>query len=133
MKNIFKPLLLIVLLAFSCSSDDENSTNINTSELIGTWNLTEVKLDDKSVLTLTDCKKQETLNFISNSEVEWHTPEEDNMKPPCSFFDYDMTYSINGTKVIATWKDISIEIEANQLDSDILTISSSNWIATFSK
>ncbi len=58
----------------------------NTSDLIGTWNLTEVKLDDDSIRTLTDCKKQETLIFTSNSEVEWHTPEEDDMEPLCSFF-----------------------------------------------
>ncbi|MDO5977794.1 lipoprotein [Flavivirga spongiicola] len=130
MKKIIN-LFTITLLLTSCSNTDEN--NINSSLLFGLWEIDKVILNNGTNLALEECKLQETLYFTSGSTVQWHTPENDNMTNPCSFFDYNMMYILSGKKIIAKYKNTEIEINVSKIDDSIITIKQINLVTTFKK
>lgn len=126
-------ILLIAVLTFSCSSDDDsNETNLDPAVLNGIWEISEIKLNDGGNYTMPPCKIFETLTFSSGNKVVWHTPEEDDMSIPCEFLDIDMTYTISGNTVKAKYSTTEIELKVNG-SADEITLSSSNWTAYFSK
>lgn len=55
------------------------------------------------------------------------------MAEPCGFFDFEVTYTISGTQLVGTYDGGTINIDASQFSSNILTMKSNNRTVTFKK
>ena len=118
MKRIIISLMFSLFTLFSCSSgDSDNSTSVNTSELVDTWLLKQALLNGKDV--------------GSSNEIRFTNEKR-------AFFTYykygsngqDITetgtYSISGNTMIITWDTADPGLETAKYD--ILELTSSKLI-----
>lgn len=91
-------MLLSVITFAACSSDDDddnNSTSITETELIGTWDMTQVTVNGKSA------PLNGTAYIIFSSDKTYHIVFMD--------YDYEGTWKLEGNTITAVTPDSVVE------------------------
>ncbi|WP_299112250.1 lipocalin family protein [uncultured Winogradskyella sp.] len=89
--------ILIGIIIFSCSSDDDNS---NQDEIIGVWNLMSIENQGNDI-TVVDCQTQQNIVYNSNNSGTEKAPEEIS-QTPCEFNTVPFNWSRNGNEITLT-------------------------------
>ncbi len=117
MKNIkyLFVIFLSVLLPISCSNDDDNSSDLNDSALIGSWEFSEVDEGDELNITLKFNSNNTgtlvtTFTFDGETETEsenftWSTTGNKLTIKSSDGSASTITYSISGNKLTITDED----------------------------
>ena len=105
-------LFLIVIMIFSsCSNDDDSNSDDSSSSIIGKWKLT-AKSFGGQAQNLSDCEKEQTMEFFSNGTVENYYVD----NGPCNFSTLNFEYTKNNNRLI-----FSVDGEGNNGGTYVLT------------
>jgi hypothetical protein len=88
---------LTIIITSSCSSDDDSDANDSSGSIIGKWKLTAASYGGQSE-NLSDCEKQQTLEFFTNGSVENYFVD----NYPCDFSTINVDYSKNNNQLVFT-------------------------------
>jgi len=85
LKLMLVPMLLLGMLSFSCSSDDDSSNNMDV--IVGEWKISDVKIDGESVyaelVLLNPCPFQNQYHFRNDFSIQINTFEENSETGNC--------------------------------------------------
>ena len=113
-------LTIITCFAFSCSSDDSNSTKANQANIIGTWKLTS-ETENGTSIQLDECELLFTV-VITSTQITSTDYYGDN----CEIEDsYSITYSLKGNTITTTEDGETYNSTIITLNSTTLSIESS--------
>ncbi|MBQ0734948.1 lipocalin family protein [Aquimarina celericrescens] len=94
-KLSYFPLIIIIIIHLvSCSSDDSPDNSADQSLILGKWQLVKVTRSTGEI-TLSDCRKEETLTFSDNGNIENYYVDND----PCDYSTITFQYSVNGSEL----------------------------------
>lgn len=123
MKKIF---LLLTMAAFfvGCSSDDDNNNGGSTQAIVGTWVITEFKVNDND-LPLTECEQLEKIIFAQDNKFDEQHYDNATSSGDCLNYDDDF---------IGSWSETNgnYDIQANPDDSFAFFNDASSIAASFS-
>lgn len=118
MKKLSYILLAIITVTqfTSCSSDDSNGSN-DQNFILGKWQLVKItpNIDGEE---LSDCRKEETLTFFDNGNIENYF--EDNGL--CNFSTKTFQYSVNDDELTFSIPNEGINGDTYILKSHILSL-----------
>lgn len=114
MKKILSTLAMLLVISLgsttfvACSSDDENETKANETEILGSWEETHVKSGDKST---TEVVTTWTFNAdkTATEHVEAFVSTSYTKKNKILDMTFGFTYEYNGKKVKLTSTDPSVK------------------------
>tara|TARA_R110002051_G_scaffold34689_3_gene77091 strand:- start:5318 stop:5737 length:420 start_codon:yes stop_codon:yes gene_type:complete len=110
-------LTIITCFAFSCSSDDSNSTKANQANIIGTWKL-KSETENGTSIQLDECELLFTV-VITSTQITSTDYYGDN----CEIEDsYTSNYSIDGNTITITEDGETYESTIVTLNNSTLTI-----------
>jgi len=121
MKNIkyFFVMVFAVMLSVSCNSDDDNSSDLSTHALVGTWGVTEIVegMEIKARITFNaNNSGTSMLTFAGETQTEnfsWSTSG-NKLTMSISGESEVVTYSINGNKLTITDQDNEVVVFTKQ-------------------
>ncbi len=121
MKQLSYILLAIFTISqfISCSSDDSNGSN-DQNLILGKWQLIKVTRNMDEVI-LSDCRKEETLTFFDNGNIENYFVDSD----PCDFSTKTFQYSVNDDELTFSIPNEGINGRTYILKSRILCLTKS--------
>lgn len=97
-----KPIFLFALVTsslFSCSSNDDDNSTIDTTQLVGTWLLDNAKLDGEDV----DSSYKVQFTSAERAKFYYKNPTSNTTFGPDIIENGD--YSLNGNSFTVTWDD----------------------------
>ncbi|WP_431134537.1 lipocalin family protein [Psychroserpens mesophilus] len=98
MKKFKLPLGIVMgLLIFSCSSNDDNNNSSTEVSIIGTWRLIGVSSSDAGNAQLTDCGLMTRLTFMENSMASFKEHYDNNND--CLEDNYTVEYSVDNNSL----------------------------------
>lgn len=115
--------ILIGILTFSCSSDDDSSSSQN-NPLIGEWRLTSISLNGEN-LNLNECMLEQTLTFQTNgNKVEYFWEE----MTPCTYDTFTSQYTFENNILVSINEADGINGVAYQKTNEVLTLNNTTLI-----
>ncbi len=92
--SCFPLMIIIILKLVSCSSDDSPDNSVDQNLILGKWQLVKVTRSTGEI-TLSDCRKEETLTFSDNGNIENYFVD----NTPCDFSTKTFQYSVNSSEL----------------------------------
>jgi PBP1b-binding outer membrane lipoprotein LpoB len=86
--------LMAIMILSSCSNDDDSNSSDTSASIIGKWKLIAESYGGQTQ-DLSDCEKQQTMEFFTNGTVENYYVDND----PCDFSTITVEYNRNNNQL----------------------------------
>lgn len=115
--------ILIGILTFSCSSDDDNSSS-EDNPIIGEWKLSSISINNEN-LNLNECMLEQTRTFQTNGNLIEYFWEE---MTPCSYDTFTVQYTYEDNILVSINEEDGMNGMAFEITNEVLTLNETTLI-----